>query len=165
MTLQRIEIEPALGPVPKHVADWIATAMAVGKSVDCFDYIPSCAELLYGYLQVVPGKRYCEWGSGIGVGIGIAAALGFDATGIEINDELSRRSRTLLQQFHLNAEVVCASYHEVTVSADVVFVYCWPGQVNAVRERFESTMPRGTWLLLAEGAERFSAFLQSWEQG
>lgn len=165
MTLQPIEIAPASGPVSKQVADWIAAARKVGKSVDCFDYIPSCAELLHGYLQVVPGKRYCEWGSGIGIGIGIAAALGFEAAGIEINEELAERSQSLLKEFGLDAEVVCGSYHDIAVTADVVFVYCWPGQANAVRARFESAMPHGTWLLMADGAERFSAFFQSCRQG
>lgn len=165
MSLEPIEIEPAPGPIPERVANWIEAGKRVGKSVDCFDYIPSSAELLHAYLQVVPGKRYCEWGSGAGIGVGIAAMLGFDATGIEINSELSEKSRQALHEFGLQADVVNASYHDVVIPADVVFCYCWPGQVNAVCERFDSVMPPGTWLLLAVGAERFSAFLRGYAEG
>ncbi|QEF98656.1 hypothetical protein Mal15_27110 [Stieleria maiorica] len=165
MCLQPITLDPAPGPIPRRVAEWIQAGRLAGKSVDCFDYIPSSAELLHAYLRVIPGKRYCEWGSGPGIGTGIAALLGFRATGIEINAELARCSRELFEQFDLNADVVHASYHDVVVAADVVFVYCWPGQANAVRERFESVMPPGTWLLMADGAERFSAFFRGYGDG
>ena len=158
MSLEPIDIDPALGPVPEDVARWIEAGKRIKKQVDCFDYIPSSAELLYAYLRVVPGKRYCEWGSGAGIGLGIASFLGFQPTGIEINAELVARSRELLAAFGLSAEVMHGSYHDIFVAGDVVFVYCWPGQANAVRERFESVMPHGTWLLMADGAERFSAF-------
>ena len=160
MELQPIEIEPAPGPIDQRAADWIVEARSAAKKIDCFDYIPSSAELLHAFLSVIPGKRYCEWGSGIGIGVGIATMLGFEATGIEINPELAQRSTELLKQNDLAAEIVCGSYHELLIRTDVVFVYCWPGQANAVRERFLSSMPAGTWLLMADGAERFSAFLQ-----
>lgn len=159
MILQSIEIEPSLGPMDEATHRWVATARAEAKRIDCFDYIPSCPEMLHGYLSVAPGKRFCEWGSGIGIGIGIAQRLGFDATGIECNETLARRSCELLAQFELGGRVIHGSYHDLVVAADVVFVYCWPGQANAVRERFCQVMPAGTWLLFAEGAERISAWL------
>ena len=159
MSLQPIEFEPAPGPIPEPVAAWIQACRAAAKKIDCFDYIPSCPELLYAFLRMVPCRSYCEWGSGIGIGTGIAAALGMKASGIEINPELAQQSRSLMTEFGLEAEIVCDSYHEVTVPSDLVFVYCWPGQVNAVRERFENAMPSRTWLLMADGAERFSAYL------
>ncbi|QDV45017.1 hypothetical protein Enr13x_48900 [Stieleria neptunia] len=165
MCLQPIDLDPAPGPVTRRVAQWIEAGRRAGKSVDCFDYIPSSAELLHAYLRVIPGKRYCEWGSGPGIGTGIAAMLGFQATGIEINPELTQRAVELFRQFDLSAETINASYHDVVVPTDVVFVYCWPGQAVSVRERFVAVMPPGTWLLMADGAERFSAFLRGYEDG
>ncbi|MCC9599141.1 hypothetical protein LOC67_01115 [Stieleria sp. JC731] len=159
MNLEPITIDPELGPVPKSVVQWIDDATAEAKKVDCFDYIPSNPYVLYSYLRTIKGRRYCEWGSGIGIGIGMASLLGLAATGIEIESELASRSEVLLAKHGLDAKVVTGSYLELHVPAEVVYVYCWPGQVNEMRRRFEDSMPRGSWLLLAEGAERISPLM------
>ncbi|OYP29996.1 hypothetical protein [Rhodopirellula sp. MGV] len=159
MKLRPISIDPQDGPVPQAVVQWIEQAGDVGKRIDCFDYIPSNPYVLYSYLTTIRGRKYCEWGSGIGIGIGMAASLGLKATGIELNSELAARSSELLNEHSLNATVINGSYHECHVPADVVYVYCWPGEVNEMRERFEATMPQGTWLLLAEGAERITPLI------
>ena len=165
MILQPIEIDPALGPVPENVGRWIDEAQRAAKAVDCFDYVPSSAELLHAYLRVIPGKRYCEWGSGGGVGVGIAEMLGFEAAGLEVSPDLTALSNRLFNQFGLHAKVKCGSYHEEVMPADVVFVYTWSAKSASVRERFAAVMPPGSWLLIADGAECFSAFFRSCEGG
>ncbi|MEL6107063.1 MAG: hypothetical protein AAFU85_13550 [Planctomycetota bacterium] len=155
-----LEIEPAEGPMPERLAYWVAAAYGEGKSVDCFDYIPSCPRVLYGYLQVIPARSYCEWGSGMGIGVGLATALRMNATGVEANAELASKSQALLNRFELSATIHHGDYHESDAIAEAVYVYCWPGQVNQVKERFERIAPHASWLLLADGAESIQVFFQ-----
>ncbi|WP_149495633.1 hypothetical protein [Roseiconus lacunae] len=162
MNLEPILLEPQFGPLPENIAAWIAAAATRAKGVDCFDYVPSNPEVLYGYIRSTPGRSYCEWGSGIGIGVGIAALLGKSASGIEIDEELVHRSRGLFQSHSIDAHVTQGSYLDLQISpkmktgAEVVYAYCWPGQVNELLRRFIETMPRGSTLLLAEGAERIT---------
>lgn len=161
MTLCELTIQPAAGPMAEHVARWIETATMTAASVDCFDYVPSCAACLYGFLQVVPAKSYCEWGSGIGIGVGLASSLGMKSLGIEINVELVEKSRALLDRFGFDSEIHRGDFLTSDIGADVVFVYCWPSQINAALEHFASTARHASWLLLADGAERIKAYYQN----
>ncbi len=156
MNLEPLSVQPELGPVPEPIANWIQLARTAAKGVNCFDFISSDPHVLYGYLKVINCRRYCEWGSGIAVGVGMASLLGFAASGIEINQELALRSQELLADESIDATIIQGSYHEIVVDADVVYVYCWPGQARDVRERFINAMPRGTILLLADGAEKIT---------
>ena len=158
--LRPLRIEPAEGPMPEKLARWVETATAVAKTVDCFDYVPSCPRVLYGYLQVIPARSYCEWGSGIGIGVGLAQSLRMEACGIETNAELASKSSALLEQCELPATIEQGDYLEHVAVAEAVYVYCWPGQANAVKTRFEEIAPHASWLLMAEGAERIEVFFQ-----
>lgn len=61
-------------------------------------------------LNLAPGSRFVEWGSGLGVVTCQAALLGFDAVGIEIEEELVDESRSLAEDHGVEAEFVCGSY-------------------------------------------------------
>ena len=56
------------------------------------------------------GERFLEWGSALGGITGMAAALGFRASGIEIDAEMAERSRALLATHGLDAEIVTGSF-------------------------------------------------------
>ena len=146
--------------MPENLARWADTATAEAKSVDCFDYVPSCPRTLFSYLQVVPARSYCEWGSGIGLGVGLAHALRMKATGVETNSELATKSQALLERSQIPATITHGDYLEQSLVAEAVYVYCWPGQANAVKRRFEEIAPHGSWLLMADGAECIRVFFQ-----
>ena len=67
------------GSDPEALADFIADGLRRGKAIDCFDYVPSNARMLYAALRGMRVRRFCEWGSGIGIGLGVAATLGWEA--------------------------------------------------------------------------------------
>ena len=79
-------------------------------------FIPSDAALFYFTLAHLTGRdlplgrRFCEWGSGLGVGTCIASLLGYEAYGIEIEPELARRSRELARELAIDVQILCTSY-------------------------------------------------------
>jgi hypothetical protein len=79
-------------------------------------FIPSDHLLAYRALRVIAdrglslGNRFCEWGSGYGVATCLAAQLGYQAFGVEIEEELVRAARSLAADFDLSATFVCDTY-------------------------------------------------------
>lgn len=79
-------------------------------------YLPS--EFVTAYDAIVAvrdqglaeGHVFCEWGSGFGVAACFAAMLGFEAHGIEIEEELVNMSRRLAEDFALPVEIACTSF-------------------------------------------------------
>lgn len=75
------------------------------------DFVESYRALsLVAELNLSPGGRFVEWGSGIGVVTCQASLLGFDAIGIEIEDELVEESRGLAEDHGVEAEFLCGSF-------------------------------------------------------
>jgi len=60
--------------------------------------------------NLTAGNWFCEWGSGFGVTTCLAGMLGFEAWGIEIEEELVEAARRLAGDFDLAAEFVCGSF-------------------------------------------------------
>jgi len=56
------------------------------------------------------GQSFIEWGSGFGVATGMAALLGYEATGIEIQEDLIAKAEALLNDQGIEAEFICTSY-------------------------------------------------------
>ncbi len=79
-------------------------------------YVPSNADEAYQAFALIQrdglaeGTRFCEWGSGFGMITALAAALGFDATGIEIVDALHRESVSLANDLGISATFVCENF-------------------------------------------------------
>ena len=79
-------------------------------------FIPSDHLLVYRALRVIAekevalGRRFCEWGSGYGVAACLAAHLGYDAFGIEIEEEFVQEAQSLAHDFKLSATFVCDTY-------------------------------------------------------
>jgi hypothetical protein len=130
------------------------------------------------------GRRFCEWGSGFGVVTCLAAALEFDACGIEVEWELVEEARRLAEDFDLTAEFVCGSfvppgaegrvhaagqYAWFTTEADdayaelgldpddmdVVFAYPWPDEEGVTDELFERYAGVGAVLVTFRGGGEF----------
>src|SRR5262249_60096653 len=78
---------------------------------------------VYGALCAVegagglPGRWFCEWGSGLGVVSCLAAALGLDAWGIETEPALVRAARRLADDFGLPVEFVRGSFIPASAEA------------------------------------------------
>ena len=152
--LRRIDLNPTLGPVPRRIGEFIAEAAQIGRGIDCFDYVPSSPTTLHAHLLSLPRGRFCEWGSGMGIGVAIAEMLGFDPIGLELSPALVEASRQLLARYDLQGEIRQGDYLDTSPTADVYFVYCWPGQANRVRQRFLEIAPPDACLLFCDGAER-----------
>jgi hypothetical protein len=155
MSTSLIEIDSpcTLRPLPMAVAALVEDGLRRSKKIDCFDFVPSSAAVLYSRLAEFPVGKYCEWGSGIGVGVGIARLLGFDALGVEIHEELAVESRQLLADHGIKATIKTGDYFEDPQTADYYFAYCWPGQMNQVEQLFSESAPDHAILLICHGAE------------
>jgi hypothetical protein len=98
--------------------------------------VPSNYENAWRMLRSLPRGRLCEWGSGLGIVVGLAEILGFQAWGIESNDEWALLSRQLLADHALAASIVTGDYLESRDQADYYYVYAWPGEHARVIEHF-----------------------------
>lgn len=132
-------------------ATFLADGRARFKSVNCFEFVPCDYELLWRVLDGLPRGRFCEWGSGFGLGCGLAALLGFESRGIEIDGPLAEASRKLLADHKLPVTIDTGDYFEILHTADVYFVYCWPGRMKQTEEHFASSAPPGARLLICHG--------------
>src|SRR5208337_2466015 len=130
--------------------------------------------------DLVLGDQFCEWGSGYGVVTCLAAMLGFDARGIEIEQELADAAQKLADDFGLPAEFVrgsfipCAGTAEVATAGsfawlttdessayqemglgpdefDLIFAYPWPDEESITDLLFEHYAAEGAVLLTYHG--------------
>ena len=124
----------------------------------------------------LPGRWFCEWGSGLGVVSCLAATLGLDAWGIEAEPVLVRAARRLAADFGLPVEFVRGSYIPAGAEAgltrghdfawlsrgrppayeamglgpeefDLVFAYPWPDEEALIEGLFEGHARAGAMLL------------------
>ena len=56
------------------------------------------------------GERFIEWGSGFGVATSLAAQLGFEATGIELEDGLVAIAESLAEKHQTGAKFITTTY-------------------------------------------------------
>jgi hypothetical protein len=132
--------------------------------------------------QLAAGRRFIEWGSGVGVVTCLASIVGFDAVGIEIEPSLVELARRLAAEFSVDVEFSCGSFvpDDVDPSADlsgdvnwlsttgpagyddlgldiddfdVVFAYPWPGEEQVIFDLFTDTAAVGALLLTFHGLE------------
>ena len=123
MPYQEIAYPADAPPLSKQAAAFIAEA---DLRCDAFydqqlnkrypRYVPSEPAQIYAALKYVTdqglplGETFLEWGSGFGVASGLAAQLGYQATGIEIEEKLTSMARELLADQGIEAELLCTSY-------------------------------------------------------
>ncbi len=163
--LREVLLVPRAGPIPEFSANFAEEGLRRGKTIDCFDFVPSNYCMLYAILSNMPRGSMCEWGSGIGIGIGLAEMLGFESYGIEIDPALAAASRVLLAEFGLSAQVATGSYFDERRDADIYFTYCWPGQMLRVEEHFLLVAPNNSRLLICHGAEDIRCKVKDMDPG
>ena len=192
--LTDIDLALANDPIPTAVAALIADAKARIEELEDKSraampaFVPSDFEVAYRSLEAVhsanlaTGRRFLEWGSGIGVVACLAAQLGFDAIGIEIEEPLVDIANDLADAHDIDVEFLCGSFvphgTEVTVGTaddfawlsatgpvayddldlepndfDLIFAYPWPGEEQIIFDLFATHAATGALLLTYHGVE------------
>jgi len=151
-------------------------------------FVPSDFELVYRTLvtiqsrQLATGRRFIEWGSGLGVVTCLAEWVGFDAVGIEIEPRLVQMAQDLAAEHRITAHFACGSfvppgadvrldrmadvawlspdgpdgYDELELDPDdfdVVFAYPWPGEEQVIFDLFADCAAVGALLLTYHGQD------------
>jgi len=194
MPLVEVELSVSSEPLPDVAAWLIADAQ---KRVEVFSddhaacipaYVPSDFEIVYRGLAAIEtqwlaaGRRFVEWGSGIGVITCLAESLGFDAVGIEIESQLVDIAESLSQEHGMSAQFARGSflppgsrprlempddfawltthgpdgYEQLEMEPDefdVVFAYPWPGEEQVIFDVFAGSAAVGALLLTYHGQE------------
>jgi len=189
-----VELDPADAPLPPQVAALLASAK---RQIDSIDdslrtalpaFVPSDFELVFRALTAVQsvnlatGRRFLEWGSGIGVVTCLATQLGFDAVGIEIEQPLVEMATDLADSHSIDAQFICGSFVPpsaevgfdsgedfawITTNApaayddlelqpddfDLIFAYPWPGEEQIIFDLFADYASTGALLLTYHGLE------------
>ncbi len=194
MPLVEIEFTVSTDPIPANVARLIAAAQ---QQVETFSdrhaasvpaFVPSDFEQVYRALAAIKsarlaaGRRFIEWGSGIGVITCLAEGLGFDAVGIEIESQLVEMAEALAHEHGIDVQFARGSfvphgaeprlemsddvawlatigpdgYEELELEPDefdVVFAYPWPGEEQVIFDLFADSAAVGALLLTYHGQE------------
>ncbi len=78
-------------------------------------FVPSVPERVFAVLEEVttrklpPNRVFCEWGSGFGTATCMASLLGYEAYGLESEEELVRLSRAIARRLGIPVEILCTS--------------------------------------------------------
>ncbi len=193
--LKTLEFSPQAIALPERVVQFLNDA---DERIDDFQFehrdqpvaafVPSDFVLAYQSLATIAsmrlasGNRFVEWGSGVGVVTCLAAELGFDAVGIEIEEELVEISRELASDHAVEAEFAAGSFvpgDEVDLfdlsgdfnwvrtdaasayddldlepdDFDLVYCYPWPGEEALSEELFADCCATGALLLSFHGRD------------
>ena len=122
MALEVIAMEGPEARVSDHVARLIVTCSRGWERffADHADhhaprFVPSVPERVFAVLaevttrQLPPTRVFCEWGSGFGTATCMASLLGYEAYGLEIEEELVRLSRAIARRLGIPVEMICTS--------------------------------------------------------
>ncbi len=192
--LADVEFEPPKLSIPPEIAALLADAE---ERIDALDnttrieipaFVPSNFQVAYRALaeirtsNLATGRRFIEWGSGIGVVACLASSLGFDAVGIEIEPKLVAIARELAADHDIQVQFATGSFvpdgvvprvdwvdgvawlttegvdgHEELEldpdDFDVVFAYPWPGEEQVIFDLFADTASVGSLLLTYHGID------------
>ena len=131
---------------------------------------------------LVPGRRFCEWGSGLGAVALLAARAGFWACGIEVEGDLVEIARSLASDHHLDVEfargsflpedadvspqdmeefawINCSAdpaYEELGLDLDefdLIYGFPWPGEQAVLYDLFDAYASPGAYLMTQHGIE------------
>jgi len=123
MGLEQLTLDLKLGKLPENVAAMLAEAdrrcdeffnSGLGRRYP--RYLPSKPEVVYAGINslkeagYIHGNVFCEWGCGFGIATCMASLIGFEAYGIEIEEELADRATQLAQDQDIPVEILCTSF-------------------------------------------------------
>jgi hypothetical protein len=192
--LVEVELGSNTDPLPSGVTAVLADAKQRFLEFDATllaavpAFVPSDFEPVYRALawihdsRLATGRRFLEWGSGIGAVTCLAGQAGFEAIGIEIEAPLVEIAESLAQDHHIDVEFACGSYvpegaeplvdtlGEVTWlrtdgpdsyadleldpdDFDVIFAYPWPGEEQVIFDLFEHSAAVGALFLTYHGQD------------
>ncbi len=195
MRLTLLDFEPPIGTLSTRVEDLLADAddrierfqhdrrdRPIAAFVPCdFSLVQHALEHIE-LLSLAPGHRFVEWGSGAGVVACLAGWQGWDAVGIEIEEDLVDLAEGLADDHGVEVEFVRGSFvpegchAELTEQRDInwlrtdgvdaydwlgldpddfdlVFAYPWPGEEQIVFDIFAECGAVGALLLTYHGQE------------
>jgi len=122
MAIEEIEIEVPEADISDKVARLIETCsrgwehfFADHDDHQAPRFVPSVPEMVFAALEEVtkqnlpPNRVFCEWGSGFGTATCMASLLGYEAYGIEIEEELVRLSRAIARRLRIPVEIIYTS--------------------------------------------------------
>src|SRR5919109_1253332 len=123
MALEAIAMEGPEARVSDPVARLIATCsrgwerfFADHDDHQAPRFVPSVPKRVWAVLEEVtrrelpPTRVFCEWGSGFGTATCLAALLGYEAYGLEIDEELVRLSRAIARRLGIPVTMLCTSF-------------------------------------------------------
>jgi hypothetical protein len=192
--LADVEFEPRKIDIAPHIAALLSDAQ---RRIDALDnttrveipaFVPSNFELVYFALAEIQagglatGRRFIEWGSGIGVIACLASCVGFDAVGMEIEQKLVDISNDLASDHDITVQFACGSfvpdgvvprvewadgvtwltttgqdgYEQLELEPDdfdIVYAYPWPGEEQVIFDLFADTAAVGALLLTYHGLD------------
>lgn len=154
MALQNVDLTVARNncpiatrePIPRQILDLIrASESRAERFIELnpsgkTGFVPSDPAVVFETLRtlvesdLLRGRAFCEWGSGIGTITCMAGFLGMDAVGIEIDSELVGTARRLANDFQLPVEFVQGSFVP-------------SGERAISEEAFDDNIGRYPWLL------------------
>ena len=180
MSLTPLALDLDSADLPRHV---MVLLDETGEDINSWQsqpgphpFVPADYVLVWDALKALrplmpPGRRpaFLEWGSGMGLATLMAAALGWTATGIEIQEGLVHESRTLSREFDLPARFLHGSFIPsdsqavenlagLCSAADVIYVYPWPDYEVQTFDLFDRVASPGAVLLAYYGIEDIRAF-------
>jgi hypothetical protein len=156
MALEAIAMEGPEARVSDQVARLIATysrsweRFFVDNANQAPRFVPSVPERVWAVLaevtarQLPPTRVFCEWGSGFGTATCLAALLGYEAYGLEIDEELVRRSRALAQRLGIPVRMLCTSFFpagDAASAGDDGAALVTPASVSAHHATAETRAP------------------------
>lgn len=185
--------EALVADAEARIADFFNTRRGAAAGSRCAHgsgaaFVPADFRRVYAALDavsaagLVPGNRFCEWGSGFGVVAGLAAQIGFESCGIEIERELVEQAESLMAAHDLDLAFAHGSFipesaeHLADVRDDLatlgrgvgdgydelgldpedfglIYAYPWPGEEEVVETIFDAVAARGALLLTYRSTE------------
>jgi hypothetical protein len=122
MAIEEIAMEGPEARVSDKVARLIATCsrgwerfFADNDDHRAPRFVPSVPERVFAVLEEVttrklpPNRVFCEWGSGFGTVTCLAALLGYEAYGLEIDEELVWLSRAIARRLGIPVQILRTS--------------------------------------------------------
>ncbi len=178
MSVSPIRMEFVPARLPRHVEVLLndtSDAMETWESNrQHHSFVPADYVLVYDALcglrtRMPRQPRFMEWGSGLGIVTMLAAALGWQAEGIEIQPGLVAESRYFSKRYDLPIRIYPGSFFpeddnviehlaEKCGKADLIYVYPWPDQEIEIFDLFDRLAKPGALLLTYYGIEDVRVF-------